>query len=225
MLLEQVDDGLWCKKIEQSFLGLHVGTRMTVVRLPSGALWVHSPVALTGELEDEIRSLGPVAHVVAPNLYHHLYAGPMAKTFPDAKLYARPRLRSKCQDLHIDADLQESSASEFEDVFDVVRIAGTMLDEVVFVHRPTRTLISADLIENFETSPHLLTRLYLKVGGIHGKPGVNRLMRPLIRKRSHTREAIERLMKSDFDRIVVSHGDIMQGAGPDAIRDAYTWMS
>jgi hypothetical protein len=223
--VDQHDDDLWSMSVEQSFLGLHVGARMTVVRLPSGALWVHSPIALSPELEDELRRLGPVAHVVAPNLYHHLYAGPMVEAFPDARLYARPKMRTKRKDLRIDADLTQESASEFEGAFDVVHFAGSLLDEVVFVHRPTRTLISADLIENFETSPHFLTRMYLKVGGIHGKPGVSRLLRPMILRRSRTREAIGRLLKLDYERIVVSHGDVMEGAGPDAVRDAYRWLT
>ncbi|MCH9681611.1 MAG: DUF4336 domain-containing protein [Deltaproteobacteria bacterium] len=224
MTLEQHDDDLWTKRADLSFLGLHVGTRMTVVRLPSGGLWVHSPIAVTPQLHDELRELGPVAHVVAPNLYHHLYAGPMVEAFEDARLHARPKLRTKCKQLRIDADLTEESTDQFEGVLDAVHIAGTMLDEVVFVHRPSRTLISADLIENFETSSHFFTRQYLRVGGIHGKPGVSRLLRPMIRKRGRTREAIDRLMTLDFDRIVVSHGDIMEGAGPDAVRDAYAWM-
>ncbi|MBL4685546.1 MAG: DUF4336 domain-containing protein [Nannocystaceae bacterium] len=223
MTLQQHDDGLWSESVPLSFLGLHVGTRMTVVRLPSGALWVHSPVPLTPELHDELRQLGPVAHVVAPNLYHHMSAGPTAEAFADCRLYARPKLRTKCKDLKIDVDLDEAAAEQFEGVIDAVHIAGTMLDEVVFVHRPSRTLISADLIENFKTSPHFFTRQYLKVSGIHGKPGVSRMMRPMFRKRSLAREAIDRLMTLDFDRIVVAHGDIMHG-GPDAVRDAYAWL-
>jgi len=224
MTLEQHDDGLWSKPVAQSFLGLHVGTRMTVVRLPSGGLWVHSPIALTAALEDELRTLGPVAHIVAPNLYHHLYAGPMLETFDEARLHARPKLRTKCAGLRIDADLTEASASEFEGVLEAVHIDGTMLDEVVFVHRPTRTLISADLIENFKSSSHFMTRQYLKVSGIHGKPGVSRLLRPMFRQRKRARAAIDRLLSADFNRIVVSHGAIMEDAGPDAVRDAYGWL-
>lgn len=223
MTLEQHDDGLWSKAVEQSFLGLHVGTRMTVVRLPSGALWVHSPIALTPELREELCELGPLAHVVAPNMFHHLYAGPMVEAFEDAKLYASPKLGKKRKDLRIDAS-HSDSAEHFEGVMDVVHIDGTLFDEAVFVHRPTRTLISADLLENFKTSSHFWTRQYLKAGGVHGKPGFNRLSRPLIRKRTRTRRAIDRLLKLDFERIVVSHGDILQAGGPDVVRDAYAWL-
>lgn len=224
MKLEQHEIDLWSASVPQSFLGLAVGTRMTVVRLPSGALWVHSPIALTPELHTALAELGPVAHIVAPNRYHHLYAGPMHEAFPEAALYARPKLRTKRSDLRIDVDLDETSADRFEGVFDAVHIGGTLLDEVVFVHRPTRTLIAADLVENFKTSSHFMTRQYLKLAGIHGRPGFSRFMRPMIRNRARTRQAIDRLLTFDFGRIVLSHRDIVPEGGRDVVGDAYAWL-
>jgi hypothetical protein len=35
-----------------------------VVRLSDGSLWVHSPVALDGELRAGLDALGPVKHIV-----------------------------------------------------------------------------------------------------------------------------------------------------------------
>jgi N-methylhydantoinase B len=58
-----------------------------------------------------------------------------------------------------------------------------MLKETVLFHPATRTLIGADLVENFETSDHLPTRLYLKISGIHGRVGWGRLMRFVYRDR------------------------------------------
>ncbi len=46
-------------------------TRMTIVRLANGDLWVHSPTALTNTLQAEVDELGPVRHLVSPNRIHY----------------------------------------------------------------------------------------------------------------------------------------------------------
>jgi hypothetical protein len=40
-------------------------------------------------------------------------------------------------------------------------IAGSMLGETVLLHRPTGTLVSADLVENFSSMEHAITRASL----------------------------------------------------------------
>lgn len=223
MALEQIDDQIWVKAVPHKFVGLHLGSRMTVVRLPSGALWVHSPVPIDSEDEDKLRELGPVRHIVAPNLFHHVYAGTMAEKF-NAELHAPAGLRKKRKDLRIDSDLGPRAPEQWDGVLSPVHISGTMLDEVVYVHKPSKTLITADLLENFETSEHLLTRLYLKAAGLHGKPNFSRFLRIAIRKRALTRTAIEALLKLSFDRVILAHGKILANDGKSAIEAAYAWL-
>ena len=54
--------------------GLQFPVRMTVIRLADGRLWLHSPIELDDELDAELAALGEVAHLVAPNHQHFLYA-------------------------------------------------------------------------------------------------------------------------------------------------------
>ena len=75
--------------------GVPANTRMTVVRLANGQLWVHSPVALSAKLIAQLQHLGPVVAVVAPNCAHHLFAGAFMQAFPQAKLYLAPGLARK----------------------------------------------------------------------------------------------------------------------------------
>ena len=60
-------------EICMSVLGLtfHFPTRMTVVRLPSGDLWLHSPIAWSERLARSIANLGPVRRLIAPNAFHY----------------------------------------------------------------------------------------------------------------------------------------------------------
>lgn len=70
-MLQPVAPGLWHQQHRFSMLGIGTSTRMTVVRLGDGTLWVHSPVPLAPDLRAQVRTLGDVAWIVAPNRYHH----------------------------------------------------------------------------------------------------------------------------------------------------------
>jgi hypothetical protein len=72
MAVETIAPSVWAAPMPHALMGLHIGTRMTAVRLSDGSLFVHSPITLDGDLKKEIDALGPVGHIVAPSLFHHL---------------------------------------------------------------------------------------------------------------------------------------------------------
>lgn len=222
--LTAIDQGLWVVARPQRFLGLHVGTRMTVVRLRDGSLWIHSPVALDDELRGALDELGPVRHVIAPNRFHHLYAGDYAAAYPEAKLYGAPGLGAKRQDLEFAAELGPGFEGEWSAEIPSTPIEGTMLQETVFMHAASRSLISADLLENFTGSDHWPTRLYLKVSGIDGHAGVSRLLRPAFRDRPAARRSVDRVLTWDFERLLVCHGELVERDGRALLREVYTWL-
>jgi hypothetical protein len=223
-MLERLDDGLWVAATPQSFMGLRVGTRMTVVRLAGGDLWVHSAIEPVPELRAEVDALGPVRHVVAPSLFHHLHAGRWKSAYPEAALWGPAALARKRKDLQLTDTLEQATGAPWAAELVPVHIDGCMLDETVFVHRATRTVIASDLTENFATSPHWPTRLYLKVSGIHGKVGWGRLMRVVYRDRPAARRSVEALLASEFDRIVVAHGDVIARDGKAALRETFRFL-
>lgn len=224
MTLERLDEGLWTASAPQTFMGLHVGTRMTIARLAGGDLWVHSPIALTADLRAEVDALGPVRHVVAPNVFHHLYAGDWETAYPDASLAAPAALARKRRDLALTSTLERAADAPWARELEPLHVDGCMLDETVFVHRATRTLVSSDLAENFTTSPHWPTRLYLKAGGIHGRVGWNRLLRFVYRDRRAARRSVDALLAKDFDRIVLAHGAIIGEGGKSAIESTFAFL-
>jgi len=222
--LVQHAEGLWTVAVPHRFLGLHLGTRMTVIRLPAGGLWLHSVVAVDDLLAKEIQAKGPIEHIVMPNLYHHVYVTDAIQRWPSARVHAPAAMRRKRPEVRIDAELSERPDPEWGGVLTPVHIDGSVLDETVFVHRPTRTLVCADLVENFDSSPHLPTRLYLSAAGIRGRVGFSRFFRPAYRDRRATRRSLERLLALDFDRIVLTHGRVLEQGGPAAVREAYGWL-
>lgn len=71
---------------------------MSLVRLPSGGVLVHSPTFGDGIFE-QVESVGPPEVLFAPNHYHHLSLGRFRERWPDARAVcsdvARPRLQKK----------------------------------------------------------------------------------------------------------------------------------
>ena len=224
MALERIDQGLWAAAAPTTFLGLHLGTRMTVVRLSGGGLFLHSVVPMTGPLRAEVEALGPVAHIVLPDLYHHLHVGPWSLAFPGARIHAPPGMARKRPDLRIDAELSEVPHPDWARDLRPFFIAGCRLRETVFLHPATRTLIVSDLVENFHRMDHGPTRLYLKAAGFYGRAGFSRFLRPVYGDRPRARASLERLLAEDFERIVLCHGENLEKGGREALRLTYAWL-
>lgn len=222
--LSTVTDGVWVAKSPLRYLGLfELGTRMTVMRVGQG-LVLHSPIAIDDELKSEIDALGTVRFVIAPNAYHHLYAGDAAKAWPAAKLLAPKALRGKRKDLRIDDEIETAAPTEWGADLRGVPIAGSMLEETVFFHAPSKTLVGADLFENFTHVDHWLTRQYLKMGGVYGHPGWHPLLRFVYRDRKAAKASIEKLLDLDLAQIVIAHGDVVTTAPKETLREALGFL-
>jgi hypothetical protein len=69
--LKKVGDEIWIYEGSiVSFYGFPFPTRMTVVRLEDGSLWIHSPEKINNELVDELLNLGNVKYLISPNKLH-----------------------------------------------------------------------------------------------------------------------------------------------------------
>ena len=90
-------------------LPLPFTTRMTVVRLSNGDLFLHSPIKFDERLARQIRGLGTVRHLVSPNQFHYAHIGEWARAFPETIAWASPRVRHRARarrDVHDDAGIR-----------------------------------------------------------------------------------------------------------------------
>src|SRR5262249_10112441 len=151
--------------------------RMTVVRLGDGSLLIHSPIALTPPLRQRIDAIGPVRHVLAPNLDHYLFVEPFRAAFPDAQSYAAPGVTEKLPSVGFDVRLSPpASIRAWEDVLEQRWFrSNESLQELVLFHRPSRTLIAADLAFNIQSSDGLLSRLLLRLNDSYRSFGPSRV--------------------------------------------------
>ena len=223
--MRQLGPNIWIVDRPQRFYGLPVGTRMTVMRLADGSLLLHSPVALDPELRRALDALGRVRFVVAPNRVHHLYAGDVARAYPEAQLWIAPGLERKRPDLRFVAVLGDEAPDPWKDEVDQVCFRGRPYEnEVVFCHRASRTLIMCDLAFNIGPRDAASTRWLMKLIRSYGRFGPSTLDPLLIRDRQAARQSLERILAWDFDRVVVAHGDVLESGGREALRRGYSWL-
>ena len=224
-MLSPLAPDLWAVQRPQRFNGVEVGTRMTVARLEDGGLWLHSPVQLDLELRKALDELGPVRCVVAPNRYHHLAVGGACTAYPQAKAFAAPGLPERRPKLHFDAVLDGAAPPEWAGQIDQLFFPYvSILNEVLFCHRASRTLVMTDLSANFRGGEPWLTRVFWSALDGYGKFGPSRLERWFMRERPAARAALEQVLAWDFDRVIVAHGEILEHGGRDALRRGYHWL-
>ena len=224
--MRQLHSDLWVTDSSLRFLGLEVGARMTVVRLPGAKLLLHSPIAATPDLVREVKALGTIAYIVAPNRVHHLFVSEWQEAFPDALLYVAPGLEDKRPDLEITGILGEEAEADWEESLDQTFLEGfPFANEIVFFHKPSTTLIAADLAFNIGSGSPPFTRLVFRLSGSLGKLSPTLVERILVRDRAAFRRSLERILEWPFERIVVAHGEISEEGGRDELIRGYSWLS
>lgn len=222
--MQQLHSDLWIADSSLRFVGLEVGARMTVVRLPGPKLLLHSPVAATAELVRDVKALGPVAYLVAPNRFHHLSVHQWLEACPEASVYVAPGLDKKRPDLKIAGVLTDEPEPGWAGTVDQVLVSGFPLaNEVVFFHRPSATLIVTDLAFNVGSSSPPLTRLAFRLGGAYGRLSPTLLERLFVRDRSAFCRSLERILDWPFERVVVAHGQVSETGGREELAGGYSW--
>ncbi|BAZ40230.1 hypothetical protein NIES4101_61910 [Calothrix sp. NIES-4101] len=127
--------------------------RAVVIRLDDGSLFILSPICLTPAIRKDIDPLGTVKYLVSPNHLHHLFLGDWQQAYPQAKIYASPRLAPKRKDLSFDKTFStDMSEPDWVGQIDwcIFGSGNGWIDEVVFFHCQSRTVIFTDFIMDFD---------------------------------------------------------------------------
>ena len=236
-VLKSVGEDLWVVDgplVKMSFLGISIPfpTRMVVVRLQSGELFLWSPTELVEGLRSQIDGLGPVRHLVSPNKLHYVHIPAWKATYPEAVAWASPGVRERVAYQHVevsfDRDLVDDPDTAWRGDLDQLVFRGSrFMEEVVFFHRKTQTLILADLIENFEAD---------KIGGVYGKsvrlfgvadpdgktPIDARLS--FLGHKKEARSSFERILAWQSEKVIMAHGRCYDREGTAELHRAFRWL-
>lgn len=232
--LKRVDDDIWIADgpvigMKWLWTELPFPTRMTVVRLADGSLWVHSPVALSGGLKAELDELGPVRFIVAPNRIHYWWVGEWRIAYPDAIAFAAPRVEEEAgkHGISFDRELTGIPEDGWAGEIDQVLVPGRFMTEAVFFHRASATLILTDLIENFEPEKvhSRFGRFLMRLGGVtHPHGSMPRDLRMTFwGYEAKVRAAVEKMISWQPRRILLAHGRRYEANAVGELRRAFHW--
>lgn len=231
-MLREIDNNIWVGEQPFKYLGLNVGTRMTLIRLVTGELIVISPIQVDNTTINQLNAIGDVSYIIAPNLYHYLFADSFKAIYPKAKLWAAPGLESKRSELTIDKVISVDERSLLDEVeyllFDGFRVfdlnGPSLLNECVFFHRESRTLILTDTAYHFDESFPLTTQLAARLIGGYKKLSPSLLERFATRETERVKQSVQKVLAWDFKRVIMAHGSIIESDAKRKFREGYEWF-
>lgn len=210
--------------------GIMFTTRMTLVKLASGSLWVDSPVSVPFDTLEQITALGPVRYLVAATPRHVWRLQSWHALFPEAQLWAsRPTLLTLKNGNLPRADiLGDSPPQAWADDLDQLAFKGnSFAEEVFFFHRKSRTVILDDFIQNVPLQKGTpLRNAFLKVAGVaypHGGVGFD--IRLSFTNRKLARRSLEKLLSWDFDKLIIAHGVCLEKDAKPFVEQAFRWLA
>lgn len=209
------------------FGALPFTTRMTVVKLKTGGLWLHSPVLPTKARREALELLGPIEHLVAPIKIHSVGITPWGSLVPSAHIWASPEFTARHPDIRVDTLLDNEVTPPWRGEIEHLAIRGhPIVDEVDFLHKPSKSLILTDLIQkHFADRDASFWRGVKKIVGVFGEAGGVPLdVRLTVRDRLALRKSIETLLAWDFDNLILSHGHCLQGGAGQDVRRVFAWL-
>jgi hypothetical protein len=216
-------EDVWTLAREARFFGVETGTRMTIVRLSEGGLFVLSPVALDDETRRAVDALGEVRAVVAPSIFHHLFVGQWMTAYPKAVFAACPGLEWKRTDLAFTCVLGDQPHPVWANDLEQVYFSARRENEIDLFHAKSRTLLCTDALLNLSTHPRRSTRFVAKLMKNSG-PGLGWMEPIMIRDRRLARRQVDRMLAWDFDRIILAHGAPVGAGGRAVLAKAYAWL-
>jgi hypothetical protein len=207
--------------------GVPLPTRMIIVKLSDGSLWVNSPVSVPIPVLNRIKALGPVRYLVAPTKLHIWRLEEWHVLFPEAELWIPQHSQTESKRLPFACVLGGVLSPGWADDLDQVVFKGNLfIQEVFFFHKRSHTLIVADFIQNhsIETNKPLLNALWKIAGVAYPHGGVPVDIRLSFVDRTLARQSLETLLSWDFDKLIIAHGVCVGKDAKPFVEKAVHWL-
>lgn len=205
--IEQLETNLW--RVEASMKSPPLERVMTIAKLSTGGLVLHSVVALDEAQMAELESFGPVKYIVVPNGWHRLDAAGYKARYPEARVLTPKAARKRVEQIvKVDGTLEELVDRDVK----LGLVEGTRgLEAMMTVTSGDRvTLVFTDVIFNMPHRTGFQGFVLKHVMSSSGGPKVTRIGRTfLIRDKQAFAAQLEQLAAQNVTRIVVAHNEVI----------------
>jgi Domain of unknown function (DUF4336) len=207
--------------------GVPLPTRMIMVKLADGSLWMNSPVSIPTQVLDQIKASGPVRYLIAPTKLHVWRLEEWHALFPEAELWIPRHDPNASKRLPFACILGGILSPGWLGDLDQLIFKGNLfIQEVFFFHKRSRTLIAADFIQNhpIERGKPLLNALWRLSGVAYPNGGVPLDIRLSFTDRTLARRSFEKLLLWDFDKLIIAHGVCIGKDAKSFVERAFHWL-
>lgn len=183
-------------------------------------LVVYSPLPEIRERRDEVAKVGEVTDIIATTLFHTKGIREAAKSYPDARLWGVTGFSDLYPDLKWYAN-PYSQSWDFGDELKALPIEGMpKVNELVLIHKPSRTLIVSDLVFNHLSPSGPIDWFFFTMFGNYNRFAVSKLFMSMVKDKPAFYRSVEKVLAEDFDRICLSHGFDIETNGKTLLRKA-----
>lgn len=221
-IIRNLSANVWVVERGYVHMGMDMGGKMTIVRLPDRRLFVHSPLPMNAALKTAIDALGDVSAVVAPNTQHIDFVPHWKKHYPNATYIAPPGFKAEKPDFPFDEELSEDNVPNdaFKDAEGTIKQvyikSAPAMRETVFFHVPSKTLMVTDLMM---TIPKKGVPFGTKVGGVMLNVVFKNLYKHMIVKdKQQFDQCLQQIEAFGFETVVPCHGDIVSKDAVNAFK-------
>ena len=216
----KIHDDLWTYHDEVKVLGAQLGRRMVALRR-AGRRWaLLSPLPLDVVSRAELETEGTVEAIVVPTAFHNNGVPEACEAFPDALVYRTSGSRREGLPGDRCRKLPDDLPGEWSADFETLPLLGMpRVNEFVFHHAASRTLVVSDLCFHLDERYPAWTRLLFRIMGATPGVSVSRLFRAVIRDKPAFLESLDAVLERDFDRLVMSHGIPLETGGKRALHE------
>ena len=205
--------------------------RTTLVRLPDGTVWVYAPPERTPALDEALKDLGPVAHLVAVTAEHTTHLLGWLDHHPDATCWAPASVVAEAlkQRLKIPPTTPPFNGrpDAWGGILEVNVARGNGLEEVMVLHVPTGALIVGRMIET--RSPGQVPGPVRAMARISGDtPRVAHTPLPMqlhfFGQRRSLVDTVRWAMKARPTRVLPLRGVRLETNGTEVLADGFRWV-
>lgn len=211
-----IAENIWLFAYPLKLLGADFRRNVTVIRLASGELVIHSMGSFTPEDVAAINKLGRPGWLVEAMLRHDTFSEEGRAAFPGIPFLAPPGFSARVSFM---TEPIVPAPPAWGDELQVIELQGVpIMKECAFFHAPSRTLIVADLVFNFGNRESLWTKMLLIAGvGWKHDPGMSHPFKMAIKDKAAFQRSMETMLRWDFDRVIVGHGDMIECGGKEKL--------
>ena len=217
-----VADKIWTLDRPVWFGGVRLRARTTVVRLDDGSLLLHSAAPPTDALAEQLRAVGTVRWLVVPNCFHHLGTPAAAARFPEAQVVGPASALNRNKALRLHLEIHDAQFAEQVPELEALPLRGVpFLDETVLYHRPTRTLLGADIVLCAGAKDHWTWRYAARITGCYERLRVPPDVRKKIADKTAAAQSIHAMLERPAQRLIVGHADVIEEDCRDRLAQAW----